>query len=204
VHIDGVLLPFQVDNAADAIRAVLKGRARTRAVAMAQAKLNDGQELLAFNDLFIGVRGHTSARYQIRFGGRQENHSSSGIIISTGAGSTGWLSSLFNMAQGMMAGFGAEPGVEPGGQPAALARPVLDWEAERLVFVVREPFISKTSGAQIVCGMITPEHALQLESQIPEGGVIFSDGVEADYLSFNAGGLATVGLAQRKTHLVVR
>lgn len=194
-HIDGILLPFQVDNAAEAVRVVLKGQARMRQVTMAQARLNDGQMLLAFNDLFIGVRSHISARYRIQFEAQQENQSSSGIIVSTGAGSTGWLSSLFNMAQGMVTGFGE--------QVVKLSRPALDWETERLVFVVREPFISKTSQAQIVCGTITRENILQLESQMPEAGVIFSDGVEADYLSFNAGSLATIALAEQKTRLVV-
>jgi hypothetical protein len=33
--------------------------------------------------------------------------------------------------------------------------------------------------------------------------VIFSDGIEADYLSFNAGAIATIGLAEKKTYLVV-
>jgi NAD kinase len=194
-HMDGVLLPFGVETAEPAVRAVLDGQVHARQISMAQAQLNDGQSLLAFNDLFVGVRSHTSARYRIQMGDRQEYHSSSGIIISTGAGSTGWLSSLFNMAYGMLARFGS--GDE------TLSRPVLDWESERLIFVVREPFVSKTSGASIVCGEITSQVWLRIESLTPEGGVIFSDGVEADYLAFNAGALATISLAQRKTHLVV-
>jgi hypothetical protein len=38
---------------------------------------------------------------------------------------------------------------------------------------------------------------------MPDGGVIFSDGVTADFLSFNAGTTATIGLAARKTNLVI-
>jgi NAD kinase len=53
---------------------------------MAEASLNDGQRLLAFNDLFIGRQDHVSARYQISFGTQTEKHSSSGIIVSTGRG----------------------------------------------------------------------------------------------------------------------
>jgi hypothetical protein len=194
-HIDGVLLPFNVATAVPAVRQALYGAAPLRRVTMAEARLNDGQTLLAFNDLFVGVRSHVSARYQIRFDGRDERHSSSGIIIATGAGSTGWLSSLFNMANGMMAVFGEGEGLA--------ARPLLDWETDRLIFVVREPFVSKTSGATIVCGTITQERPLQLESTTAEGGVIFSDGVEADYLAFNAGAIATIGLAARRTNLVM-
>ena len=194
-HIDGVLLPFTVANAAEAARRALSGQARCRLVSMAEASLNDGQTLLAFNDLFIGAASHISARYHIHYGRDSEDHSSSGIIVSTGAGATGWLSSLFNMANGLWAGFGSPP--------ASLPSPALPWEADRLIFVVREPFISKTSAAGIVCGAITPDAPLEIESHMPSGGVIFSDGVEADYLAFNAGARATIKVAERKTRLVV-
>lgn len=194
-HIDGILLPFNVGSAPQAVRQMLNGQVKVRKISMAQAQLNDGQSLLAFNDLFIGARSHISARYSIRAGNAEEHHSSSGIIVSTGVGSTGWLSSLFNMANGMMAGFGANA--------AALPAPQFNWEAEQLIYVVREPFVSKTSRAQMVCGVIAPALPLIIRSEMPEGGVIFSDGVEADFLSFNAGATATIGLAPKKTHLVV-
>ncbi|MCI0398424.1 MAG: hypothetical protein L0332_35145 [Chloroflexi bacterium] len=195
-HIDGILLPFTVAQAPAVVRRVLSGQVQLRSITMAEARLNDGQSLLAFNDLYIGMYNHVSSRYRIQFGGREERHSSSGVLVSTGAGSTGWLSSLFNMANGLLAGFGQEP--------ARLERPALNWETEHLVFVVREPFISKTSGAGIVCGTVSREQPLILESAMAEGGVIFSDGVAADYLAFNAGAIATIGLAARKTNLVIR
>lgn len=194
-HIDGILLPFSVGEAPAAVRQVLDGQMRIRPVTMAEASLNDGQTLLAFNDLFIGRHDHISARYRIQANGHQENHSSSGILVSTGAGATGWLSSLFNMANGMLTFFGN------GRQ--RLQFPELTWETDQLVFVVREPFVSKTSAAGIICGIITPDEPLMLESTMPEGGVIFSDGVTADYLSFNAGTQAQICLAQHKTQLVV-
>lgn len=63
-------------------------------VTFAQAKTNDGQSLLAVNDLFIGPKSHTSARYILQWGDSQEVQSSSGIIVSTGLGSTGWFQSI--------------------------------------------------------------------------------------------------------------
>jgi hypothetical protein len=38
---------------------------------------------------------------------------------------------------------------------------------------------------------------------MPENGVIFSDGIEADFLDFNAGTQATITLADKRGHLVV-
>jgi NAD kinase len=196
-HIDGILLPFDVGGAVSAAEQAMQGDLGIQSVTMAEARLNDGQSLLAFNDLFIGRHDHVSARYQISSQGRSEHHSSSGVIISTGAGATGWLSSLFNMANGMMAEFASQT------QSHGLTRPALSWDSNHLLFVVREPFISKQSGAEIVCGKITREAPLQLRSAMPDGGVIFSDGVATDYLAFNAGMTVTVGLAAQRTKLVI-
>ncbi len=199
-HVDGILLPFNVASAIPAVRRALKGEVRTRQISMAEAALNDGQSLLAFNDLFIGARSHVSARYAIRYMSHEEHHSSSGVIVSTGVGSTGWLSSMFNMANGMVQTFAGTAG---GHTVGALSPVVLKWEADRLVFIVREPFVSKTSSAQLVCGMISPESPLEIVSEMSDGGVIFSDGVEADFLPFNSGAIARISLAGKKTHLVV-
>lgn len=197
-HVDGILLPFDVQKAVIAAKATLKNQMITRKISMASVNLNDGQALLAFNDFFVGVKSHVSARYSIEINGRQERQSSSGIIVSTGVGSTGWLSSMFNMANGLLTGLQS---IENKTRPVPVSR--FDWESEQLIFVVREPFISKTSSANLVYGQITPKTPLVIRSEIPENGVIFSDGVEADFLSFNSGAIATISLANKKTNLVV-
>jgi NAD kinase len=190
---DGILLPFQPRELRAHLETTLAGRARTRAVTLAEAKLKDGQRLLAFNDLFIGAQSHISARYWIRYRKSAENHSSSGIIVSTGAGSSGWLSSIFNETSGILSFLGGAP-----------VKPLrLGWEDERLVFVVREPFLSRHSQAGIVTGILESGEALELEAQMPAGGVIFSDGVEADRLDFNTGAMASIGIAPEKANLVV-
>ncbi|HTS30775.1 MAG TPA: hypothetical protein VMH81_33105 [Bryobacteraceae bacterium] len=190
---DGILLPFQPVDLRSALERTLAGRGRVRAVTLAEARLQDGQRLLAFNDLFVGGANHVSARYRIGFAGRQENHSSSGIIVSTGAGSTGWLSSIFNETSGILAFLGGAP-----------VKPVrMQWEEESLLFVVREPFLSRQSQATIVAGTVPSGTHLRLESQMPSGGVIFSDGVDADRLDFNSGAIAEISVASEKANLVV-
>ena len=98
---DGILLPFSCDVARRVVESVLQRRARHRAVTLAEVTLADGQRLTAFNDLFIGARTHVSARYRLRWDSSDEAQSSSGVLVSTGAGSTGWLSSVFQMARGV-------------------------------------------------------------------------------------------------------
>lgn len=197
-RVDGILVPFLYYDARGLFANVLQNKFTRKRISMAQAALNNGQVLYAVNDLFIGVRTHTSARYELRFGGVREHQSSSGIIVSTGAGSTGWFRSILTGAAGVMEHFTDAPEVE-----AAREEYRFDWEAEYLYFAVREPFISKTSSAQMIFGRIEKNQTLDLVSEMPQNGVIFSDGIEVDYLEFNSGTLARIGLAEKKVNLVV-
>ena len=79
----------------------------------------------------------------------------------------------------------------------------LPWNTDKLVFVVREPFLSRTSNISISAGLIHQKEQLEIESLMPQGGVIFSDGIEEDFLQFTAGTIAEVGIAKERAHLVV-
>lgn len=193
---DGILLPFEVRHIESVVMETFSGGRQIKEVTMAQARLDNGQLLYAVNDLFIGVKSHVSARYTIRIGSQEEQHSSSGIIVSTGLGSTGWLKSLMAGALAVASKLSeldlTEEGVES-----------FPWNAEYLYYTVREPFPSKTSGASLVFGQVTQQEPLLLVSQMPESGVIFSDGIESDFLEFNSGTHATISIAEKKGHLVV-
>lgn len=194
--IDGALLPFDQFSFKTAIDKALKNSAQTKKVTMAEAKLNDGQYILAFNDLFIGQKTHISARYQIQHGEKNEEQSSSGVIVSTGAGSTGWLKSIYSGAAGVVSALGGQVIPPPNAG-------VFEWDENYLIYSVREPFPSKATQASLVYGVITPDKPLTLTSTMAETGVIFSDGVEQDYVEFNSGAIATISLADRKATLFV-
>src|SRR5205809_4629193 len=95
---DGRLLPFRVSDLSKVMPEVVLRKRPTKSVTMAKAALNNGQSLCGVNDLFIGPKTHCSARYLIRNGEASETQSSSGVIVSTGMGSTGWLKSLLTGA----------------------------------------------------------------------------------------------------------
>jgi NAD kinase len=193
---DGLLLPFQVKDLEKIMREVVHGGRNIRQVTMAQANLNTGLSLCAVNDLFIGTRTHCSARYRISSGKELESHSSSGVIISTGLGSTGWFKSLMAGAAGIAAASGSAP-------KKALNNTRFSWDSDYLYFTVREPFPSNTTGAELVFGKITRRQPLLIESMMAENGVIFSDGIEHDFLEFNSGTKATITLADRIGQLVI-
>lgn len=187
---DGKLLPFVIDELRNVVTRTLAGKIATKNITFAEARSNDGQVMRAVNDLFIGPKSHTSARYRLNWRGKSETQSSSGIIVSTGFGSSGWFQSVLAGAMGVMR-------VRDHQLSSGFA-----WDEKRLQFSVREPFPSRTTGTELVFGAITRQAPLRLESQMPENGVIFSDGIEADYLAFNSGTVVTVGVAEMQGQLV--
>jgi NAD kinase len=192
---EGVLLPFLVEDVSKILGDVFARTCKIRAITMAKAELNNGQALYGVNDLFIGTKSHVSAHYQIHVGSINEQHSSSGIIVSTGLGSTGWLKSVLAGAGGIGKALG---------KPFQTSLPEkFQWESDFLYYAVREPFPSKSSAAELVFGQISDKIPLHLISQMPENGVIFSDGVENDFLEFNSGTKAVITLADKRGHLVI-
>jgi len=206
---DGVLLPFTVEDLKMIIPDVMRKQRSLKEVTLAKVVLNDGQFLYGVNDLFIGRKTHVSARYEVRLGSSVEQQSSSGIIVSTGLGSTGWFKSVLAGAAGIvgseawkhmhiMDGLNQVSPVRPENQTENFG-----WDAPYLYFTVREPFPSRTTAVNLVFGQVHQKQPLRIVSQMPEDGVIFSDGVEQDFLEFNSGVEATIGLAEKRGRLVV-
>lgn len=191
---DGILLPFTAPEIAKLLPDVLANKRPAKTVTMAEATLPDGQQMLAVNDLFVGPKSHTSARYTLTWHGQRESQSSSGLIVSTGLGSTGWMSSVVIGSEGIHAAWSR--------QKVTRDYTPLPWDAQTLRFAVREPFRSHTTGVTLVYGEIGTEAPLKVTSHMPEGGVIFSDGIEADCLSFGAGLTVTIKPAERHGLLI--
>ena len=205
-----MLLPFQVADLKLIIPEVFARRRPLMEVTMAKAVLNNGQQLYGVNDLFIGTKSHISARYQIKLGQQTEYHSSSGIIVSTGLGSTGWFKSLLTGALGITQALfkGNLDSVSNAWNHdlnclSYKCQNGIAWNVDFLHFIVREPFPSMTSSANLVYGQVTTQQPLQLTSQMSENGVIFSDGIESDFLEFNSGTQAKITLAEKRGYLVV-
>jgi NAD kinase len=192
---DGILLPFVPADLPALLCEVAADKRGFKAVTMAQATLTNGQVLHAVNDLFIGARTHTSAVYEIATGGERERQSSSGLIVATGLGSTAWFKSIVTGSLAIAGQFGGG-GDAPPYLPQA-------WDARELRFAVREPFPSRTSAVNLVYGELGRGEQLSIRSLMPENGVIFSDGIEADRLEFNSGTEAQIAIADREGRLVV-
>ena len=148
------------------------------------AQREDGQELLALNEVFVGHRTHQSARYRIKIGNREERHSSSGVICSTGTGCTGWARSIALQR----------------GLNVRLPRPI----EPRLAWFVREPFPSVSTGTAMNFGVIDEKTPVTLISEMGEDGVIFGDGIESDCIEFVSGQSVELRVSNVRLKMVVK
>jgi hypothetical protein len=184
---DGVLVRHPPSHVRQLVEAAAAGAACEERT-MVEATTADGQRLLALNEVFVGHRSHQSARYRLAFGDAAERHSSSGLIVCTGTGATGWAKSI---ALRRRASTGTDGVTLP--EPTARA----------LSFLVREPWPSVTTGADLVDGRLEEGAALVVASEMNDGGVAFGDGVEQDALELPFGQVLTVRAASIALRLVV-
>lgn len=178
----GVLVTHPPDAAAELMRDLHRGRVTIQSRTMATASLDDGQTLTALNELFVGHASHQSARYTIAFGDSVERQSSSGVIITTGTGATGWAASIHRERR------------------SALDLP--DPEEPRLAFFVREPWPSPATGTSLSEGVLEPGEHVTITSELGDGAVVFGDGIEADRIHLDWGQTIRVGISERTLQLV--
>jgi NAD kinase len=182
-HNAGVLVRFSAEATGRLLPAVAARDAAMQVRTMAVAALDDGQELVGLNEIYIGHVTHQSARYVIStVDGRRERQSSSGVVVGTGTGATGWCASIAR-----------ERATTP-----ELPAP----EEAALCWFVREAWPSPATGVTLTAGRLADGERLELVSE-GERQVVFADGVEPDHLAMAWGQRVSIGIAPRRLRLVV-
>jgi hypothetical protein len=179
----GVLVRHRAPATRTVLAALARGAGRCEDRALVRATLDDGTHLDALNDLYLGNAGHQSARYGLRLpDGSAEAQSSSGIVVATGSGATGWATSL------------ARERVDAPRLPAA--------QSADLAWFVREAWPSPVTGASLTAGVLPAGSSLvvQVES---DALVVFGDGLEADRVTATWGQTVRVAVSDRHLRLVV-
>jgi hypothetical protein len=179
---EGVLVPHRPDAAPALLARAVRAEGAIEERTMVEAVLDDGQRLLALNEVFVGHQSHQSARYTIGFAGASERQSSSGMIVSTGTGATGWGRSVSLERKSTI----DMP------EPAEVA----------LAFFVREAWPSVAYGATITEGRLEGSASLDVTSEMNVGGVVFGDGIEGDRLEFSWGRHLAVRIATERLRLI--
>jgi NAD kinase len=177
---DGVLVRLAVRDLPGLLPASFHGRAPCQHRTMVEARLDSGERLLALNEIFVGHASHQSARYRIAVEGKEEVQSSSGLIIASGTGATGWARSIME---------------------ATATHIPLDPEERAIAYFVREPFPSVATGTSVRAGKLAAS-PLTIVSRMNDGGTVFADGIEQDHISFDWGRRISLAPADQSLLLV--
>jgi NAD kinase len=162
---------------------VAAGRAAMEERTMVTAVTEDGESLVALNEVYFGHSGHQSARYLLTTpSGDSEHHSSSGLLVGSGTGATGWLLSIAR-------------------QRAAQVR-LPEPTAPELGWFVREAWPSPATGAALTEGVLDAGTQLTVRVE-SESLVVFGDGIESDRLALGWGQTVRIGAAGKRLRLVV-
>lgn len=167
--------------------AALLGEAFTASadeLTMVEAVADDTQRLLALNEIYLGAAGHQTARYRLGLegdGGVVEAQASSGVLVGTGTGATGWIRSVWQ---------------ERGG-----GLPLPGRSEARLLWFVREAWPSPATGTSLVAGELSEAGGLQVTVE-SERIVAFGDGMEGDALELTWGQTIRVGVSRTALRLI--
>jgi len=133
---------------------LLKGKFKITKIPRLQAKLN-GKIIpfLAVNEVFVGSKHpyHTS-RYWITINGKKEFQKSSGVIIATRSGSTGWAKSA--------------------------SRKSLNIPKNGFGYVIREPYIGRLTKSKLLGGALSKNDVVKIISSL-HGGIVVIDSSES-------------------------
>ncbi|WP_405719294.1 hypothetical protein [Streptomyces sp. NBC_00046] len=181
----GVLVRHRPRDTAALLRAAVSPSGTADELTMVEAVSDDTQRLLALNEIYLGPPGHQTARYRLGpddSDAPPEPQASSGVLVGTGTGATGWLRSLWQERRSEL----------------RLPAPT----DPRLLWFVREAWPSPATGTTQVSGELGRAQGLRLTVE-SDRLVVFGDGMETDALELTWGQTVRLGISATSLRLIL-
>ncbi|WP_018637322.1 hypothetical protein [Parafrankia elaeagni] len=175
----------RLDHGGPAVHSTAMRAMRAMTATMVEAVSDDGQRLLALNEIYVGHPSHQTARYQLAAPDhtgavRSERQASSGVLVGTGTGCSGWCRSVWQQRSSRL--------------------PLPSPDTAGLLWFVREAWPSPSTGTNLVEGLLPAPARIEIQVE-SERLVVFGDGIESDTITLAWGQRLTVGVAERRLHL---
>lgn len=161
----------------EAVRNILAGKFKTEKWARIEGKIGNRTDF-ALNEILIGPKYRSgAARYEINFNGKKEAQLSSGIIISTGSGSSAWYRHI-------------------AGNEGAFPR-----DADELKFIATE--YNTENGYKLANGIFKPGDILKIKSLMSINGAVSFDGDSNKRMyKFLTGNEIEISIAKKPLHVI--
>tara|TARA_Y100000310_G_scaffold341787_1_gene442115 strand:- start:15166 stop:15966 length:801 start_codon:yes stop_codon:yes gene_type:complete len=158
-------------------RRILKGKYSIRKLHRLEAYIEKKKvKELALNEFYISSeKEYHTARYYLTLKGKKERQKSSGVIISTAAGSYAWMKSA-------------------GGKALPLS-------SDKFQYMVREPYCGKVSAKCIlVNNILNRNEKIEVEFEVG-GGIVIADSLSAEHV-FKAGQKVIVKMSKKPLNVI--
>ena len=164
------------ENFPGKIKRILGGEFRMKKLTRLEASINGKRlPIMAINEVFAGNRTpyHTS-RYELNVRGKKEFQKSSGVLIATKAGSSGWAKSAAKKKLAIpRGGFG---------------------------YAVREPYFGRLTNPTLLHGCLSSGEKIRIKSRDYQGMVVM-DSYEREF-TFLEGDVLEIGVSGKPLNLI--
>ncbi len=174
---EGFFMSSNKNDFESILKKILYGKANIKKFPRLETFINNKKiETLALNELFIGPKkAYHAAKYILESGGKKERQKSSGVLVTTPAGSYAWAKAC---------------GIK-----------TMRLDSKNFQFVVREPYEGKVfRNYKLKNGILKPQQKIKILSEMLDG-IIVADSVGIEY-SFKNGSKAAVKLSKNSLNVV--
>lgn len=175
---EGFFMESDKNNFEEKLKKIINNKFKVKKLPRLEAYINNRKiDSYAVNEFYIGAKkGYHAAKYIIEFGKRKERHKSSGILVTTPAGSNAWASSCFDRR--------------------------LPMNSKNFQFVVREPYEGKVfKNYKMKHGILKSSQKIKVHSEMLDG-VIVADSVGKEF-AFRNGSKAVFRMSDNDLNLVL-
>ena len=176
---EGFFMSSDKNNFESILKKILHGKANIKKFPRLETFINNKKiETLALNELFIGPKkAYHAAKYVLEFSGKKERQKSSGVLVTTPAGSYAWAKAC---------------GIK-----------TMSLGSKNFQFVVREPYEGKVfRNYKLKSGILRPNQRVKIISEMLDG-IIVADSVGIEH-SFKNGSKAAVKLSKNMLNVAWR